>query len=62
MKIFYQILALSCCLSFSIALQAQVVNPKLAKQLEQTMDSMRQVVKANGMSVAIQLPDDAIWA
>ncbi|MEM8523480.1 MAG: serine hydrolase [Bacteroidota bacterium] len=62
MKILYKSIVLICYLLFNIAINAQDVNPRLAKQLKQTVDSMRQVVAANGMSVAIQFSNDEAWA
>ncbi|MEL6721325.1 MAG: serine hydrolase domain-containing protein, partial [Bacteroidota bacterium] len=58
----YTKIVLLCCLFFSITITAQEVNPTLAKQLKQTLDSMRQVLSANGMSAAIQFPNNEIWA
>ena len=41
---------------------AQDVDSKLAEALQNTVDSMREVLQVNGLSAAVQLPTNALWA
>lgn len=50
------------CLLASQILAAQSVHPQLAAALQASLDSMHQVLGINGISAAVQLPDDAVWA
>lgn len=42
--------------------EAQELNPKLAEALQHKLDSMQQHLNARGLSAALILPNDAIWA
>ena len=42
--------------------KAQELNPKLAEALQHALDSMQQHLGARGLSAAIRLPNDVLWA
>lgn len=46
----------------STPLSAQEVDSKLADALKHTLDSMRQILDVNGLSAAMNLSDNSIWA
>ena len=56
------LLSLFLCLGLLFQLNAQEVNPKLAEALQNALDSMHNLLGINGLSAAVQLPNDAVWA
>ena len=50
------------CLLAAQILSAQNIDSKLAGALQQTLDSMHQILNINGLGAAIQLPNNAVWA
>jgi len=52
----------SSFLFFQSSIRAQQVDPKLAEALQHALDSMHQQLGINGLSAALQLPNDAVWA
>ena len=59
MKKLYGLLICLCC---HFLITAQNIDPKLAEAFQNTLDSMHQLLNIYGMSAAVQLPNDAIWA
>lgn len=49
-------------LTLARPIQAQTVDPKLATALQHALDSMQAVLQVKGLSAAVQLPNDAVWA
>ena len=56
------LLILPVTLALAFPMPAQTVDPKLAAMLQHTLDSMRTVLQVKGLSAAVQLPNDAVWA
>ena len=56
------LLILPVALALAFPMPAQTVDPKLAAMLQHTLDSMRTVLQVKGLSAAVQLPNDAVWA
>ena len=61
-KNYFALYLLFSFLFLSLTSKAQDVPPKLAQALQHTLDSMRQVLDVRGLSAAVQLPNDAVWA
>lgn len=51
----------TCLLAVQISF-AQNIDPKLEEAFQNTLDSMRMVLDINGLSAAVQLPDNNTWA
>ena len=61
MRIFITSSSLATLLFFNLFASGQTVSPALSELLQETLDSMHQVVPAKSLSAAIQFGDGAVW-